>query len=359
MEISESLIYFWLSRTYVGAHKINAIARSAPIKAIWEEPERFRQALGDKYGELVRTRSRDFLCGQLEKLRGEGIGVMTRANPSFPERLRQKEVSPPLALYYMGDSGLLSTDSVAIVGTRACSSYGQNVAQRLASGIASEGLTVVSGLATGIDGYALRAALDSGGKVITVVASGLDKITPVSNTALFEEMSEKGLAVSELPPGTEAMKFTFPERNRLIAGLTLGTVVVEAPEKSGALLTAEFALEQGRELFAVPGNVTSPRSAGTNALIADGAKLVRGVGDILSELGIKPRVREPDGMNFTDAECAIIRILQRDGSAHFDSLCDCLGLKPYELTPLLVGLELKDVIIRLPANNYAIKDLIK
>ena len=246
-----------------------------------------------------------------------------------------------------------------MVGTRACSNYGQTMAQRIASGLAAANVAVVSGLATGIDGYALRAALDAGGKVVTVLASGLDRVTPVSHAALLDEIGEKGLAVSELPPGTEAMKFTFPERNRLIAGLTLGTAVVEAPAKSGALITAGFALEQGREVFAVPGNVTSPKSAGANALIADGAKLVTSADDILSELGLRRPAARKDDMHVSPDECRIIELLEREGAAHFDALCDRLGMKPYELTPVLVELELKDLILRLPSNTYGIKDLLR
>lgn len=360
MAVSESLLYFWLSRARLGAHRVNELLETAPPGALWDDFGRFRDAWGDKYAVLRDSRDTDFLQEELARMRAAGISVMTRANPAFPERLRQREVSPPVALYVKGDVSLLSVPSVAVVGTRACSNYGQTMAQRLASGLAAANVAVVSGLATGIDGYALRAALDAGGKVVTVLPSGLDRITPVSHAALFAEIADKGLAVSELPPGTEAMKFTFPERNRLIAGLSLGTAVVEAPAKSGALLTAGFALEQGREVFAVPGNVTSPRSAGTNALIADGAVLVTSADDILSGLGLRrPAAARKDDMHVSPDECRIIELLEREGAAHFDALCDRLGMKPYELTPILVELELKDLILRLPSNTYGIKDLLR
>lgn len=360
-EISESIVYFWLSRALLGARRCNELLNAFGYVDLWNafSDREIREAVGEKYAFLRDSRNADFLQTERKKLAESGIRVVTRANPDFPERLRQAEVSPPVALYCKGDVRLMTRDTVTVVGTRACSRYGREAAERLAAGLVQAGITVVSGMATGIDGYALRAALDAGGRPISVSASGLDKVTPVSHESLSAEVAEKGLVVSELPLGTDAQKFTFRERNRLLAGLSLGVVVVEAGQKSGALVTANCALEQGREVFAVPGNISSPKSIGANMLIQDGAKLILSSDDILTELGMCRKSHTAEEVPLSDGERAVMEILTSEGCAHFDVLCDRLHYKPFELTPLLVGLELKDRITRLPANNYAWKDLIR
>lgn len=360
-EISESIVYFWLSRALLGAHRCNELLNAFGYAELWNAftDREIREAVGEKYGFLRDSRDVGYLQAERKALAAAGIQVVTRANPDFPERLRQKEVSPPVALYCKGDVRLLTRDTVTVVGTRACSRYGRDAAERLTAGLIQAGMTVVTGMATGIDGYVLRAAIDAGGRPISVLASGLDKVTPVSHEPLAAEVAEKGLLVSELPLGTDAQKFTFRERNRLLAGLSLGVVVVEAGERSGALITANCALEQGREVFAVPGNISSTKSVGANKLIQDGAKLVLSSDDILAELGVSRKSHTAEEVPLSDGERAVMDILTREGCAHFDELCDRLHCKPFELTPLLVGLELKDRVTRLPANNYAWKDIIR
>ena len=206
---------------------------------------------------------------------------------------------PPKRLYLRGagESELLSRQAVAIVGARACSSYGRQVARQLGRELASAGLVVVSGLARGVDGEAHRGALETGGHTVAVLGCGIDRDYPAAHAGLAREIAQRSLLVSEYGPGVEPAPFRFPARNRIIAGLCAATIVVEARERSGALITADFALEQGREVFAVPGEITSALSAGTNALLRLGATPLTSAADVFEALGIEveppARVRHP------------------------------------------------------------------
>lgn len=219
------------------------------------------------------------------KLQAMGASVITVRDFNYPPLLRQTH-DPPLLLYVLGE--LLEQDSlaVAVVGSRRCSPYGRLVAHKLAGELTAHGLTVVSGLASGIDGAAHRGALEAGGRTIGVIACGLDIDYPREHHELKEQIARQGAVVSEVPLGTAPTPARFPVRNRIIAGLSLGTLVVEAPERSGALITARLAAEQGRDVFAVPGNVNSFHARGCHQLIRDGAKLVDKVEDVLEELNL-------------------------------------------------------------------------
>lgn len=226
------------------------------------------------------------------KLQAMGASVITVRDFNYPPLLRQTH-DPPLLLYVLGE--LLEQDSlaVAVVGSRRCSPYGRLVAHKLAGELTAHGLTVVSGLASGIDGAAHRGALEAGGRTIGVIASGLDIDYPREHRELKEQIARQGAVVSEVPLGTAPTPARFPVRNRIIAGLSLGTLVVEAPERSGALITARLAAEQGRDVFAVPGNVNSFHARGCHQLIRDGAKLVDKVEDILEELNFESPSPQP------------------------------------------------------------------
>ena len=204
-------------------------------------------------------------------------------NKEYPEKLKQLE-NPPKQIYVLGDWGILNDFSIAIVGCRLCSDYGKNMAQSIAYNLAKHNINVISGLALGIDTNAHLGCLMNRGKTIAVVAHGLDMIYPTQNINLANEIIEKGGAIiSEYPVGVRPRKENFPERNRLISGLSNGVVVIEAKEKSGSLITVECALEQGKDVFAVPGNINSSNSIGTNNLIKEGAKITTCVNDILEE----------------------------------------------------------------------------
>ncbi len=231
----------------------------------------------------------------VEKLAMLGISVIERKN--FPNLLSEI-YDPPTLLYIKGNQELISSENsqrnLAVVGTRKISAYGNGVLKLILPGLIEAGLTVVSGLAQGVDAKAHRICLENGGHTIAVLGSGLDVIYPSCNKALAEEIAVKGLLISEFFPGTLPKKYHFPLRNRIISGLSRGVLVIEAPQKSGALITAMQALDENREVFAVPGNITSPNSQGCNSLLADGAKLVSGVDEILTEIDFPCRIHRQE-----------------------------------------------------------------
>jgi DNA processing protein len=220
---------------------------------------------------------------EMKMIKSMGISLLSLKDEGYPINLKNI-YDPPILLYIKGQLETRDLASIAVVGSRKASSYGRRVARRLSTQLVENSVTVVSGLARGIDTEAHRGALEGGGRTIAVMGSGLDVIYPPENERLFEAITRSGAVVSEFPPGTPPEARNFPARNRIISGLSFGTVVVEAREGSGSLITANFALEQGREVFAVPGDIYRWGSRGTNGLIKDGAKLVESVQDILEEI---------------------------------------------------------------------------
>ncbi len=219
----------------------------------------------------------------LEQCESKGIRLLTQQDALYPERLKNI-FDPPCVLYYKGKLPSLDEEAaLCVVGSRSASPYGQQAASRLAYGLARAGVVIVSGLARGIDACAHIAALQAGAFTVAVLGCGVDVVYPADNTKLYHDIAATGLLLSEYPPGTRAIGSHFPVRNRLLSGLSLGTLVVEAPAHSGSLITARYALEQGRDVFAVPGNIDSPESRGANALIQAGAQLVCEPSDILKE----------------------------------------------------------------------------
>ena len=251
--------------------------------------------VGPKLAEKIREARRSPACDPDEELAlcdAHGVRVLTIHSPDYPAKLKEIP-DPPLVLYVKGR--LLAEDqlAIAIVGSRQCSPYGLRIADRLAASLARTGVTVISGLARGIDSSAHRAALRAGGRTLAVLANGLAKIYPPENADLAAEIAENGAIFSEAPMTQEPLPGLFPQRNRLISGLSLGVAVVEATPRSGSLSTAKHAMEQNREVFAVPGPVDSLSSRGCHALIRDGAKLVETADDILEELGPLPTSARP------------------------------------------------------------------
>jgi DNA processing protein len=265
---------------------------------------------------------------------------------------------PPIVLYVKGD--LRETDAVAIgiVGSRRCTFYGRSQAERLGSILAARGVTVVSGMARGIDSAAHRGALGAGGRTLAVMGNGLSSVYPPENRDLFEKISANGAAISEFPMDMAPLPGNFPRRNRLISGLSLGVVVVEAALDSGSLITARLALEQGREVFAVPGKAGSPTSRGTHSLIRDGAKLVEDVDDILDEfegLGKALGIEKPAGAparDLSDSEMRIFESLSPDEPENIEDLIEKCGLQAGEVSGLLVQMELKGLVKCLPGKSF-------
>ena len=228
----------------------------------------------------------------LRDLERRGLRWLARSDAAFPPRLRSIH-DPPPGVFVRGAGSLevLSEPAVAVVGARSCSEYGAHVARALARELAAAGVVIVSGLARGIDGWAHRGALERGGHTVAVLGCGIDRDYPRAHAALAAQLAETGLIVAEYPPGVAPAPWRFPARNRIVAGLSLATVVVEARVRSGALITADLALEEGREVLAVPGEITSPLSKGTNALLRLGATPVTAAADVFEAIGVVSRVR--------------------------------------------------------------------
>jgi DNA processing protein len=275
-------------------------------------------------------------------LGARGFRFVGRSDPVFPPLLRELHDPPPgLFLRGSADPELLSQPAVAIVGARACSSYGAQVARLLGRELAAAGLVVVSGLARGVDGEAHRGALEACGATIAVLGCGIDRDYPAAHAQLARGICETGLVISEYAPGVEPAPWRFPARNRIIAGLSAATVIVEARERSGALITADFALEAGREVFAVPGEITSTLSAGTNALLRLGAAPLTCAADVLELLGIEPVPPEP--IDLGDNARAVLAALERE-PAGADQLGGSTGLDAAALATALAELELAGVV---------------
>ena len=263
---------------------------------------------------------------------------VARGRPGYPPLLAELH-DPPARLFLRGrPAELLARPAVAIVGARSCSSYGAQVARGLARELGAAGVVVVSGLARGIDGEAHRGALAGGGITIAVLGCGIDRDYPRSHAELARRIAEEGLVVSEYPSGVEPAPWRFPARNRIIAGLARATVVVEARERSGALITADFALELGRDVFAVPGEITAALSAGTNDLLRQGAAPLLSADDILGALGLE-RAPPARAASLSQAAQAVSAVL-RDGARATDELVRAVGLGSAEVAAALVELEL-------------------
>jgi DNA processing protein len=323
-------------------------------------------ALRDRFADAAR---------ELERVREmAGADVLVLDDGAYPALLREIP-DPPVTLYVRGRwAECLEAPCVAVVGSRRCSAYGQNVAAALARDLASRGVTIVSGLARGIDAAAHRGALESGGRTVAVLGTGLDEVYPRDHAKLAAEILERGGAlVTQFPLGTPPVAENFPYRNRIISGLSLGVVVVEASENSGSLITARLALEQGREVYAVPGSITSRYSFGTNFLIKGaGAKLVQAWQDVVAEFPpeIAAAILPPESgkkkgagrakelalpTDLTDAERAALTHISADEPAHIDSLAGATGLAHSELSGALLSLEMRDLIRQLPGRCFVRK----
>jgi DNA processing protein len=295
---------------------------------------------------------------EMEKLIKEGVDLITLQDKNYPKLL--KEIyTPPALLYVRGKLKSADQFSLGIVGTRKLSLYGRQITPLITADLAQAGLTIVSGLAKGIDTLAHQTTLKVNGRTIAVLGSGLDKksIYPSINRRLAEEISQNGAVISEFPIGTEPLAQHFPQRNRIISGLSLGILVIEAPEKSGALITAKDALEQNRDVFAIPGNILSQNSLGPHNLIKMGAKLVSQATDILEELNLtsltKPAQEEKRVLADNQEEALILKQLS-DQPIHIDKIIRETKLSTTIVNSTLTLMEIKGKIKNLGGNNYVI-----
>lgn len=283
-----------------------------------------------------------------------GATVLTLASPEYPALLREIPAAPPV-LYVKGSLAPEDAWAVAVVGTRRASAYGREVAERLCTDLARSGVTIVSGLARGIDTYAHRAALAAGGRTVAVLGSGIDQIYPVENSGLAQEIAVQGALLSELPPGSPPAAENFPLRNRIISGLSLGTVLVEAPPDSGARITCTYALEQNREVFAVPGNIFARNAQLPHRLIQEGARLVTCAEDILAELNLTMAPQQQEVARTLPAtleEAAVLNALAGE-PRHVDEIGRACGLPAATVSALLAMMELKGLVKHLGGMVYA------
>ena len=294
--------------------------------------------------------------------RREGLHILLTGSPDYPELLDEIHDPPPL-LYARGNLDALRAPRVAIVGTRRPTLYGQRMAEEFGADLGERGVAVVSGLARGIDAAAHRGCIARDGITIAVLGSGIDIIYPRENQQLANRIASKGLIVSEFPPGTSPAPYNFPIRNRIVSGMSLGTLVIEAGERSGSLITARLAMEQNREVFALPGNITTPQSLGPNYLIKQGAKLVQSWRDIVEELPeeirhhilLKEDAQTPDKPELNvvpEKAMPVWKRLQIDEAIHFEQLLTDVGGDVSRLSGLLLELETSGHIRQLPGNLY-------
>lgn len=346
-----------------------ALRAAGSALAILAEPELYAAQLQEKGLALLRHALADEarLLGGLAKKK---MALVLREDAQYPPLLRQI-AHPPHLLYVYGETDLTDRFPVAVVGTRRASAYGLTHTREIAAELAQTGVCVVSGLALGIDAAAHTGALDGSGRTVAVLGSALDKPYPQENDPLMRRILESGgSVVSEYAPGTPPSRYSFLQRNRIIAGMCLGTLVTEGPRRSGALNTATRTLENGREVFALPGNVDSPGAQLPNMLISEGARLVTGAADILSALVIEPKDAPkaaqaavapmeapaekkphiPGGLDETQrAICAALLA----GEADFDALCAVSGLESDELGALLIEMEMDGLVTPLAGTRYA------
>ncbi len=298
----------------------------------------------------------DLISGQAKLIDKFQVEIVTLWDDSYPDPL--KEIyDPPFALFCRGDIKLLKSDSIAMVGTRTPSGYGKEISKQFSRELVNKGLTIVSGAARGVDTYAHDACLAAGGQTIAVLGNGVDRVYPAENRDIYDEISKKGLLISEFLMGSKPDAQNFPRRNRIISGLTMGTIVVEAAERSGSLITAYFALDQNREVFSVPGPVNSRQSRGTNLLIKQGAKLVESVEDVLEDMGGKYKMGHSQGQQelliaAEPAEAKVLEHLSDTEEIHIDDLSIVAGQTTFALLGILLQLEMKGLIQQLPGKYF-------
>ncbi|MFU8826295.1 MAG: DNA-processing protein DprA [Brevefilum sp.] len=326
-----------------------SIAWHAPIEAFAEIalPERALRNFSALRGEVEIDRL-------YEDILNRGIQVLTLPDEGYPALLKEIDQSPPV-IYLRGSLTPADEFAVAMVGTRRVTAYGQQVTRDISTYLAGHGLTIVSGMARGVDALAHQHALQAGGRTIAVLGCGVDVVYPPEHRQLAEAIIENGALVSDYPPGTQPEGINFPPRNRIISGLSLATIVVEAGERSGALITADFALEQGRDVFAVPGNVFSPASRGTNRLIQKGAYAMVSPQDVLDVLDLSQVEDYKDARQVLPADTTEAKILQVMDfePIHIDEICHAVDLPVEKVSAALTLMELKGMVQHVGGMRYA------
>ncbi len=361
----EQELKYWIALNFVLAESLRSariVTRNFPsVEDVFHSSEKDLRALGLE-GEVVEALTSTDLLEQadreIDRLDKIGYSALTIEDKRYPRYLREI-YDPPLVLYYAGEIETLSEPAVSVVGARKPTPYGRAVAERLSHDLSSRGLVVVSGLARGIDSISHWGAL-KGGKTIAVLGSGLETVYPKENRSLFAKIKEYGLVLSEYSLKAPPLKYHFPYRNRIISGLSLGTVVIEGTRRSGSLITARLALEENREVMAVPGNITSELSQGTNWLIKSGAKLVNGWKDVVEEFPSplkdeilsREKIERKESPSLSREESRIYDLLKTDKLTSVDDLVERSDLSVSEILAVLLSLELKELVDQRPGKFY-------
>ena len=359
----EEYCLMWLSRVDgFGFKRVNQLLEHfGSAEALWHaEPEELKavHGLSEKMAELlISSRDENQLNDWIIELEEKGIEFYSYWHPRYPRLLREI-ADPPLGIYVKGELPDDDIDTVAIIGARKCSRYGATVAYDIAKELGKTNVIIVSGMARGIDSEGHRGILDGGGKTIAVLGCGVDICYPPENKELMERIVENGCIISEFAPGMPAMPGNFPSRNRIIAGLSKMVVVVEAGKKSGTLITADLALDYGRDVFVVPGNVTSALSKGTNELIKQGCPIITEGNDILIALGIaykeeeKVKFKNKVAENISAEEKEIYDLIEADAPISAETLCRKLHKDIQDVQYILSLLELSGYIVKIPQAGY-------
>ncbi|WP_236912025.1 DNA-processing protein DprA [Clostridium sp. Cult1] len=363
MEISNRDILIWLNSLNIGNKTIERIIDQIPqLVDLWDLPSdklySLRNIKSEIKDKILHNRNDDYLKRLFYLINEQEIDVITIFDKDYPKRLHYIYDNPKV-LYLKGNITKEDDLAIAIVGSRKATSYGRWATEKFVEELIELDVTIVSGLALGIDSIAHRKALENSGRTIGVLGNGLDIIYPKRNRNIYEEIYKKGALVSEYFLGVPPLAYNFPQRNRIISGLSLGVIVIEAKEKSGSLITAHHALEQGKEVFALPGNINSIFSKGTNMLIKDGAKLIMDIDDIIEEvyeLQEKLKTKKEDGLDysqFSPMEKKIIECI-KEGPIHCDRIALNTGMDISTVSSILTVLELKGAIKEMTSRIFTL-----
>lgn len=366
---SQERLWLWLNS--VTAHYIKKfhliLEQFSDIEEVYEEAHRKNESafhfLDEKTRhKLFHSATEEYINQYVRWLNKHEVDIVLQTSDNYPALLKEIE-DPPAILFIRGHLVPNPTLPIAMIGMRNCSDYGTRITKQLATGLAEQGATIISGMARGIDSWASRGALDcktSDYPTIAVLGSGVDVIYPPENARLYYEIIERGAVISEFLPSTQPHASHFPVRNRVISGLSRGVVVVQAGKRSGTSITVNYALDQGRDVFAVPGQIDDIHSVGINALIQTGsAKPIFGISDILEEYGFYPeeplqiQPKKIDLFGLNDMERSIVEQLIK-GERNFDELCELLSYSPAELNSTLTSLEFSEIIKQLPGRIYKV-----
>lgn len=324
----------------------------APLPALCEVPGIDRTLAS----AIKESEAREFALRQIDRAQHRDCTLLTFWDDGYPALLK-KTNDPPVLLYVKGRLQKIDQNAVAVVGTRSPTQYGKMATEKLVAEMVARGITIVSGLARGVDTTAHQTVVRNGGRTLAVLGSGLDVVYPAENHNLLEEITRAGAVISEFPLGTKPDAVNFPRRNRIISGLSLGVIVIEAGRESGALITANFALDQNREVFAVPGSIFSPKSAGPHQLLKEGAKLIQNADDVLEELNSQlelfspQEIASPLALDLQGESRNVYDHISHEPS-HIDALNRKLALPAAQLMSILLDLELRGIIKQLPGKFF-------